>query len=109
MSGWGLPGLKQYLAKQRIKCLAQGHNTVTPPAVRLEPASLTLHQLSHLAPNCTVGLAGNQKLIYCKSGKFHENSSFANSFKIHISDSKKSGLGHDLPLSVNDRVISAFC
>ena len=45
---------------------------------------------------------------YCKSGNFRENFIFAYSVKIHICDSKKSGLGHDLPISVNDRVISAF-
>ena len=34
----GLPGLTS--TKQRIKCLDQGHNTVTPPAVRLGLAAL---------------------------------------------------------------------
>ena len=36
--------------KQQIKCLAQGHNTVTPLVVGLELPSLTLYQLSHYAP-----------------------------------------------------------
>ena len=33
---------------------------------------------------------------------------FANSVKRHICGVKKSLLGHDLPISVNDRVISPF-
>ena len=33
---WTFPGLNGY-TKQRIKCLAQGHNTI--PVVRLEPAT----------------------------------------------------------------------
>ena len=48
-------------------------------------------------------------MIYCKYGNFRENYIFANSVKIHICDGKKSGLRQDLPLSVNDIVISAFC
>ena len=32
-----------------------------------------------------------------------------NSIKRHISHVKNSGLGHDLPTPVNDRVISPFC
>ena len=41
--------------KQRIKCLAQGHNTVTPLVVRLKPAtlqflSLPFYQLSLCTP-----------------------------------------------------------
>ena len=37
---------------QRIKCLAQGHKTVTLPAVSLELAtSLKLYQLSHCDPS----------------------------------------------------------
>ena len=37
--GMGLPQGRTN-TKQRIKCLAQGHNTVNPPAVRLKPATL---------------------------------------------------------------------
>ena len=33
---------------------------------------------------------------------------FANSVKIPTCDGKNSRLGHDLPISVNDRVISPF-
>ena len=39
---------------------------------------------------------------------FREDFIFANSVKIHICDGKKWGLGHNLPISINDRVISAF-
>ena len=46
--------------------------------------------------------------LCCKYGNFRENFIFANSFKRHICDVKNSRLGHDLPISVNDRVISAF-
>ena len=35
IDGWGKKS-----PKQRIKCLAQRHNTVTPPSVRLELAAL---------------------------------------------------------------------
>ena len=44
-AGTGFPGLNS--TKQQIKCLAQGHNTVTQPAV----FSLTLYQLSHCTPH----------------------------------------------------------
>ena len=43
--------------------------------------------------------------MYCKSGNFRENLIFANSVKRHICD-EKSRTGHDLPISVKDRVIS---
>ena len=46
--------------------------------------------------------------MYCKSGNFRENFIFANSFKRHIREAKNSRLRHDLHMSVNDRVISAF-
>ena len=45
---------------------------------------------------------------HSKSGNFRENFIFANSVKRHICDTKKLQLGHDLPLSVNERVISPF-
>ena len=45
---------------------------------------------------------------YCKFGNFRENVIYANSVKRYICDVKKSGLGQDLPISVNDRVISPF-
>ena len=37
---------------------------------------------------------------------FPENLIFATSFKRHFCDFKNLGLGHDLPSSVNDRVIA---
>ena len=46
--------------------------------------------------------------LYCKSGNFCENFIFAESVKRRICDTKNSPLGHDLPASVNDRVISPF-
>ena len=45
---------------------------------------------------------------YCKFGNFCDNFIFANSVKRHILDVKNSQLWHDLPISVNNRVISAF-
>ena len=47
--------------------------------------------------------------IYCKFGNFRENFIFTKSVKIHVSDVLNSPLGHDLPISVNDRVILPFC
>ena len=38
-----------------------------------------------------------------------EISIFANSVKRHICDGKISRPGHDLPISVNNRVISPYC
>ena len=49
------------------------------------------------------------QIQYCKFGNFCENFIFVNSVKIHISDILNSRLGHDLPISVNDRVILPFC
>ena len=46
--------------------------------------------------------------VYCKSGNFRENFIFANSVKRHICDIKNLRLGHDLPISLNDRVIPPF-
>ena len=43
-----------------------------------------------------------------KSGNFRDNFIFENSVKKHICDVKNSRPGHDIPLSVNDRVISPF-
>ena len=43
---------------------------------------------------------------YCKFGNFRENFIFANSIKRHICDINN--LRHDLPISVNDNVISPF-
>ena len=45
---------------------------------------------------------------YCKSGNFRVNFIFADSVKRHICEVKISPLGHDLPRSVNDSVISPF-
>ena len=46
--------------------------------------------------------------MYCKSGIYRENFTFVKSVKRHINDVKNSRLGHDLPTSVNDIVISPF-
>ena len=49
---------------------------------------------------------GDQKEgSYCKVGNFDENFIFENSVKRHICDIKNSQQGHDLPTSVNDRLI----
>ena len=45
-------------------------------------------------------------LCYCKFGNFRDNFIFVNSVKRHICDVKKSRLGHELPISVQDRVIT---
>ena len=42
---------------------------------------------------------------YCKFGNFHENFIFTNSVIRHICDVLNFELGHDLPISVNDRMI----
>ena len=41
---------------------------------------------------------------YFKSGNFRDNFIFTNSVKRHICDAKISRLGHDLHISVNDRL-----
>ena len=46
--------------------------------------------------------------VNCKSRNFGENFLFANSAKRHIWDVLNSRLGHDLPISVDDRMISPF-
>ena len=46
--------------------------------------------------------------LYCISGNFRENLIFANSVKRHTCDVKISRLGHDLPITVIDSVISRF-
>ena len=47
-------------------------------------------------------------LEYCKFGNFLENFIFANSVKRHTCDVKNVQFGHDLLISVIDRVISPF-
>ena len=46
--------------------------------------------------------------MYCKFGNFRENFIFANSVKRHICDVQTSQLRHDLPISLNDRVVLLF-
>ena len=46
--------------------------------------------------------------VYCRFGNFHENFSSANSVERHICNVQTSRLSHDLPISVNDRVILPF-
>ena len=43
---------------------------------------------------------------YCKIGNFRDNFIFVNSVKTHICDVESSRQGRDLPLKVNDRLIS---
>ena len=47
-------------------------------------------------------------LQYCKLGNFPDNFIFVNSVKRHICDVQNSRLEYDLPISVNNRVISHF-
>ena len=49
-----------------------------------------------------------REMRYCSIVNFFENFIFANSFKRHISDVKKSRLSQDIPISINDRVILPF-
>ena len=46
--------------------------------------------------------------LYCKFGNFQENLVFVNSVKRHNCNIKYSQLWHDLPILVNDRVISSL-
>ena len=46
--------------------------------------------------------------LYFEFGYFHENFIIAKSVERHICDVKNSQLGHDLPISVSDRVIVRF-
>ena len=48
------------------------------------------------------------QMQFCKSGNFREIYIFTISAKRHICDAKSLRLGHDLPISVNDRVLSPF-
>ena len=48
-------------------------------------------------------------MSYCKIRNFRDNFIFANSVKTHICDVRFSGQERDLPLSVNERVISPIC
>ena len=50
----------------------------------------------------------NWTLRYCKFGNFRENIIFANGIKRNICDVKNLRQRHDLPISVNDRVILPF-
>ena len=45
---------------------------------------------------------------YCKFVNSRQNFTFENSVKRHICDIQNSRLKHDLPISVNDRVILQF-
>ena len=47
--------------------------------------------------------------VYCKIGNFRENIIFPNSVKRNICVVKQMRFGHDLLISVNNRVISPFC
>ena len=47
-------------------------------------------------------------VCYCKSRNFRENFLFVNSSKRHICEVKNFRLGHDLPISFNDRVVVPF-
>ena len=49
-----------------------------------------------------------QFIYYCKFGNFREKFILANSVKRHICDVKTFRFGHDLLISVNDRVILPF-
>ena len=48
-------------------------------------------------------------VLYCKFRNFGDNFIFLKSIKRHICHVKNSRQGHDLPISVNDRMILPFC
>ena len=50
----------------------------------------------------------SDKSVYCKFGNFRENFIFTNNVDRHICDVKLLRFGHDLLISVNDRVICPF-
>ena len=54
------------------------------------------------------GSMNDYRREYCKLGNFCENSVFVNSIKRHICAVRNSRLGHDIRISVNDRVILPF-
>ena len=51
---------------------------------------------------------GEDEEVCCKSENFRKNFIFANRVNRHIWGVKNSPLGHDVPKSVNDRVILPF-
>ena len=69
---------------------------------------LSVFSLSHGPVNCSTVCDYDISWTYCKSGNFCENFIFRNSVTRHIWDIKNSQLGHDLPKSVIDRMISPF-
>ena len=68
-----------------------------------------IFQHYHLCLHCLCNALWLSLRNYCIFGNFRENFIFANSVKIHISDVLNLRLGHDLPISVNNRVILPFC
>ena len=64
---------------------------------------------SHEHEICSGHKMNSSNCWYCESGNFRESFIFANSDLRHICDNKKSRIGHDLPILVNERVISPFC
>ena len=59
-----------------------------------------------VGPNDRNWYKGKKLLMCCKFENFRHNFTFANSDKKHICGVKKSQLWHDLPLSVNNIMIS---
>ena len=74
---------------------------------RLVYALSDRRSFSHISRWCAL-LLHKHCCIYCKFWNFRENFIFAKSIKRHICDVKNSRLGHDLPTSVKDIVISPF-
>ena len=70
---------------------------------------LQLNTVHHLETAFEEGRHIYMYQYYCKCGNFHEIFIFPNSIKRHICYVKKSGTGHDLPISVKDRVTSPIC
>ena len=61
-----------------------------------------------MQPTGIYALLSILRSTYCKFGHFRENFSFANSIKRYICDVTNSRFRHDIPISVNDRVILTF-
>ena len=69
---------------------------------------LPLDIFYHLYSNINTYFELVKHFSYCKFRDFGENFIFVNSVKRHICEVKNTQLRHDLPASVNDRVILPF-
>ena len=78
---------------------------ITRNVQNLKPVQLANAQVSWLVHFTRFVHTEKRHVYYWKSGNFRENFIFANSVKRHICDVKSSRVWHDIPISVNGRVI----